>query len=172
MYDDIKRAQCIWKCCIQNWVYFIHIWIYFELFSLIIDTHTGQNTGHELTSLCYFVKGIKNGYSCFVEIRSTQGWALVGDTARTGVQGRSQFTAQHQVPLISTMHGCLTVFISKVIGWNWKMWRISLSRILINNDLQCWMKTAEVITNLKCIIFIQCTFYNARWRNNALQTMS
>ena len=55
-----------------------------------------------------------------------------------------------------------------------KMWRISLPRILQNNDLQCQLKTAGVIINdgfLECIIFVQCTVYNARWRNNALHTM-
>ena len=55
-----------------------------------------------------------------------------------------------------------------------KMWRISFPRILQNNDLQCKLKTAGVITNdgfLECIIFVQCTVYNARWRNNALHTM-
>ena len=35
------------------------------------------------------VKGIKNGCPCIVEIRGTQGCALVGDPA---VQGRSQGT--------------------------------------------------------------------------------
>ena len=37
------------------------------------------------------------------------------------------------------IHGCLIVFISRVIRWNCfsKMWRISLPRILQNNDLQC-----------------------------------
>ena len=30
----------------------------------------------------YFVKGIKNGYPCIVEIRGTQGCALVGDVAK------------------------------------------------------------------------------------------
>ena len=35
-------------------------------------------------------------------------------------------------------------------------------------------KTAGLITNggfLECITFAQCTVYNTRWRNNALQTM-
>ena len=35
-------------------------------------------------------------------------------------------------------------------------------------------KNGGVITNdgfLECIIFVQCTVYNARWRNNALHTM-
>ena len=37
------------------------------------------------------------------------------------------------------IHGCLIVFISRVIRWNCfsKMWRISLPRMLQNNDLQC-----------------------------------
>ena len=47
------------------------------------------------------------------------------------------------------MHGCLIVFISRVIRWNCfsKMWRISLPRILQNSDLQCKLKTAGGITN-------------------------
>ena len=74
------------------------------------------------------------------------------------------------------IHGCLKVFISRVIRWNCfsKMWRISLPRMLQNNVLQCWLKTAGVIANdgfLECIVFVQCTVYNARWRNNALPTM-
>ena len=74
------------------------------------------------------------------------------------------------------IHGCLIVFISRVIRWNCfsKMWSISLPHILQNNDLQCWLKTAGVIANdgfLECIVFVQCTVYNARRRNNALPTM-
>ena len=74
------------------------------------------------------------------------------------------------------IHGCQIVFISRVIRWFFfsQMWRISLPRILQNNDLQCSIKTAGVITNdgfLECIIFVQCTVYNARWRHNALHTM-
>ena len=74
------------------------------------------------------------------------------------------------------IHGCLIVFISQVIRWNCfsKMWRISLPRMLQNNDLQCELKTAGVIANggfLECIVFVQCTVYNARWGNNALPTM-
>ena len=40
------------------------------------------------------------------------------------------------------IHGCLIVFISRVIRWNCfsKMWHISLPHILQNNDLQCWLK--------------------------------
>ena len=37
-----------------------------------------------------YIKGIKNGWPCIVEIRGTQGCALVGDPRR--VQGRSQGT--------------------------------------------------------------------------------
>ena len=39
-----------------------------------------------------YIKGIKNGCPCIVEIRGTQGCALVGDPARAVVQGRSQGT--------------------------------------------------------------------------------
>ena len=38
------------------------------------------------------VKGIKNGCPCIVEIRGTQGCALVGDPARAVGEGRSQGT--------------------------------------------------------------------------------
>ena len=36
------------------------------------------------------------------------------------------------------------MFISRVIRWNCfsKIWRISLSPLLKNNDIQCWLKTA------------------------------
>ena len=39
-----------------------------------------------------FIKGIKNGCPCIVEIRGTQGCALVGDPARAVGEGRSQGT--------------------------------------------------------------------------------
>ena len=69
------------------------------------------------------------------------------------------------------MHGCLIVFISRVIKWNCfsKMWRISLPRILQNNDLPYKLKTAGVITNdgfLECIIL-----YNALCTMHAGETM-
>ena len=68
------------------------------------------------------------------------------------------------------IHGCLRVFISRVIRWNCfnKMWRISLPRILQNNDLQCYLKSAGVITNdghLECIIL-----YNALYTMHAGET--
>ena len=39
------------------------------------------------------------------------------------------------------IHGCLIVFISRVIRWNCfsEMWRISLPRMLQNNVLQCYI---------------------------------
>ena len=49
------------------------------------------------------------------------------------------------------------------------MWRISLPHILQNNDLQCWLKTAGVITNdgfLECIIL-----YNTLCTMHAGETM-
>ena len=69
------------------------------------------------------------------------------------------------------MHGCLIVFISRVIRWNCfsEMQRISLPRILQNNDLPCQLKTAGVITNdgfLECIIL-----YNALCTMHAGETM-
>ena len=69
------------------------------------------------------------------------------------------------------IHGYLIVFISRVIRSNCfsKMWRISLPRILQNNDLQCWLKTAGVITNdgfSECIIL-----YNALCTMHAGETM-
>ena len=129
-------------------------------------------------------KGIKNGWPCIVEIRGTQGCALVEDLARAvPVQCTRPSHCQRQqwrhnpiqlrdvtiatqrtllgahvngteIVLKSTdwrsnislflyvqglIHGCLIVFISRVIRWNCfsKMWRISLPRMLQNNDLQC-----------------------------------
>ena len=69
------------------------------------------------------------------------------------------------------MHGCLKVFIWRVIRWNFfsKMWRISLPRVLQNNDLPYKLKTARVITNdgfLECIIL-----YNALCTIHAGETM-
>ena len=40
------------------------------------------------------VKGIKNGWSCIVEIRGTQGCALVGDPARAVGECRDVAKAQ------------------------------------------------------------------------------
>ena len=74
------------------------------------------------------------------------------------------------------IHGCVIVFISRVIRWNCfsKMWRISLLCILHNTDLQCQLKWRcdhkRRLSSVHCIV--QCTVYNARWRNNALQTMT
>ena len=42
----------------------------------------------------YFVKGIKNGWPCIVEIRGTQGCALVGDPARAVGECRDVAKAQ------------------------------------------------------------------------------
>ena len=41
-----------------------------------------------------FVKGIKNGCPCIVEIRGTQGCALVGDPARAAGECRDVAKAQ------------------------------------------------------------------------------
>ena len=64
------------------------------------------------------------------------------------------------------------MFVSKVIRWNLfgKMWSILLLRTLKNNDLQCWLKTAGVITNdrfLECIVFAQwtCTMHAGETRH-------
>ena len=67
--------------------------------------------------------------------------------------------------------GITIVFISMVIRLNCfsKMWCISLPRILQNNDLQCWIKTAGVITNdgfPECIIL-----YNALGTMHAGEAM-
>ena len=63
----------------------------------------------------------------------------------------------------------------RVIRWNCfsKMWRISLPGILQNNDLQCQLKRrGDHKRRLSTVHYIaQCTVFNARWRNNALQTM-
>ena len=74
------------------------------------------------------------------------------------------------------MHGCLIVFISRVIRWNCfsKILRISLPRILQNNDFTVLTKNGggDHKRRLSRVHYIvQCTVYNARWRNNALQTM-
>ena len=63
------------------------------------------------------------------------------------------------------IHGCLIVFISRVIRSNCfsKMWHISLLRILQNEDLQCWLKTAGVIAKT--------AFSSAFYLYNALCTM-
>ena len=57
------------------------------------------------------------------------------------------------------IHGCLIVFTSRVIRWNFfsKMPRFSFPRISQNDDLQCWLKTAGLITNdgnLECFVFV------------------
>ena len=41
-----------------------------------------------------YVKGIKNGYPCIVDIRGTQGCALVGDPARPVGECRDVAKAQ------------------------------------------------------------------------------
>ena len=64
------------------------------------------------------VKGIKNGWPCIVEIRGTQGCALVGDPARAVGECRDVAKAQPCVPLISTMHG--QPFLIPFITWNIK----------------------------------------------------
>ena len=45
-------------------------------------------------SFTYIVKGIKNGCPCIVEIRGTQGCALVGDPARAVDECRDVAKAQ------------------------------------------------------------------------------
>ena len=42
----------------------------------------------------YFIKGIKNGCPCIVEIRGTQGCAFVGDPARAVGECRDVAKAQ------------------------------------------------------------------------------
>ena len=69
------------------------------------------------------------------------------------------------------IHGYLIMFILRVIRLNCfsKMWRISLPRILQNNDFQSWIRTAGVITNdgfPECIIL-----YNALCTMHAGETM-
>ena len=69
------------------------------------------------------------------------------------------------------IHGYLIVFISRLIRSNCfsKMWRISLPRIFQNNDLQCKLKTAGVITNDGFSEFI--ILYNALCTMHAGETM-
>ena len=98
-------------------------------------------------------------------------------TASARGWGRNRFEICRSAlePISITLHTMtntwLFVFISRVIRWNFssKMWRISLPRILQNNDLQCYLKTAGVITNdgfLECIIL-----YNALCTMDAGETM-
>ena len=61
------------------------------------------------------------------------------------------------------IHGCLIVFISRVIRWNCfsKMWHISLLHILQNNDLQCWLKNGggdrkRRLSRVHCICTMHC----------------
>ena len=61
------------------------------------------------------------------------------------------------------IHGCLIVFISRVIRWNCfsKMWHISLPHILQNNDLQCWLKNGggdrkRGLSRVHCICTMHC----------------
>ena len=44
--------------------------------------------------LPFFIEGIKNGHPCIVEIRGTEGCALVGDPARAGGSWRDIAKAQ------------------------------------------------------------------------------
>ena len=48
----------------------------------------------KMVSKTHFVKGIKNGCPCIVEIRGTQGFALVGDPARAVGECRDVAKAQ------------------------------------------------------------------------------
>ena len=75
------------------------------------------------------------------------------------------------------IHGCLIVFISRVIRLNWfsKMWRISLPHILQNNDLQCWLKTAgdrkRRLSRVHCFCTmhcVQCTLENQCTANHII----
>ena len=69
------------------------------------------------------------------------------------------------------IHGCLIVFISRVIRWNCfsKMLRISLPRMLQNNDLQCLLKTAgwSQTTAFSSALYL----YNALCTMHAGETM-
>ena len=66
------------------------------------------------------------------------------------------------------IHRCLIVFMSMEIRWNCfsKMWRISLSRILQNNDIQCWIiksgggdhkQRLSRVRYICAMHFVQCT---------------
>ena len=58
-----------------------------------ISLPSGAMTTYILKHSC-FVKGIKNGCPCIVEIRGTQGCALVGDPARAIGECRDVAKAQ------------------------------------------------------------------------------
>ena len=57
----------------------------------ITQTASGENSAF---LCCFFIKGIKNGCPCIVEIRGTQGCALVGDPARAVGECRDVAKAQ------------------------------------------------------------------------------
>ena len=63
------------------------------LYIITGDTSYKQNTfNHEIEM--HLAKGIKNGCPCIVEIRGTQGCALVGDPARAVGECRDVAKAQ------------------------------------------------------------------------------
>ena len=53
-----------------------------------------ENLVFNQTYLSFFIKGIKNGCPCIVEIRGMQGCALVGDPARA--VGECRYVAKAQ----------------------------------------------------------------------------
>ena len=74
------------------------------------------------------------------------------------------------------IHGSLIICYIKGNQMNLisEMWRILLLRILQKIRFTVLTKTVGVIANdgiLECIVFVQCTLYNARWRDNALPTI-
>ena len=74
------------------------------------------------------------------------------------------------------IHGCLIMFISRIIRWNCfsKIWRISLPRILQKRRFTVLTKCGGGDHKRRLFrmhYIVQCTVCNARWRNNALQTI-
>ena len=61
---------------------------------LFVSFLKGQHDCQESLATTVFVKGIKNGCPCIVEIRGTQGCALVGDPARAVGECRDVAKAQ------------------------------------------------------------------------------
>ena len=59
-----------------------------------LDGIPWKTIGHLFYAMLSFVKGIKNGCPCIVEIRGTQGCALVGDPARAVGECRDVAKAQ------------------------------------------------------------------------------
>ena len=109
-----------------------------------------------------YVKGIKNGCLCIVEIRGTQGCAFVGDPARAVGECREVANAQPCVPLISTMHG--QPFLIPFITWNVK-WLRKKTKYDVNRSGQSRHKSHY--QSAQCTRPSHCL--RQQWRHNPIQ---